>query len=235
MRPYKLTEKTIATIQKEFKKALQNYSNAAQAFSFNYTPKAPTTKKKIKVYCLPTAWCKMQTLVQKTTTEIAWHMLVEKTDKTSYVISDVLVYPQTVTSATVTTDDTKYALWVNELPDEEFNKLKGQGHSHVDMGISPSAVDTGYYNDLLSTMTKGFYLFLILNKKSDMFLQLVDLDANVIYEKADITFEIATKNWTQNKWYDTVTKQITRRTTTYPRYTTKFTSEQEDIFHYGFE
>lgn len=208
MKHYKLSDKIVTTIQKEFEKALQKYNNASQTFSFNYTPQGPKTTKKIKVYCLPTAWCKMMTLVQKTNTEIAWHMIVEKSNKTTYFITDVLVYPQTVTGSTVNTDDTKYALWVNALPDKEFNNLRGQGHSHVNMPTSPSGVDTGYYNDLLSTMTKGFYLFMILNKKEDMFIQLVDLDANLIYDSTDIVFEVASKQWAQNKWYTEAMKQI---------------------------
>lgn len=241
MRQYKITDKIKNTIQKEFEKALKKYDNTTQAFYFNYTPKTPTsttTKKKIKIYCLPTAWCKMMTLVQKTSTEIAWHMLIEKTSKTSYVISDVLVYPQTVTGTTADTDDTKYALWVNALPDDEFNHMRGQGHSHVNMGVSPSGVDTGYYEDLLNTMSKGFYLFMILNKKEDMFIQLVDLDANVIYDTNDIVFEIATKQWSQNKWYETVMKQITKHTPSWPRHNysgmSQITlSEEEDLFNYG--
>lgn len=239
MRPYRLSDKIVNTIQKEFEKTLKKYSNAAQAFHFSYTPKAPATaKKKIKIYCLPTAWCKMTTLVQKTSTEIAWHMLIEKTSKTSYVITDVLVYPQTVTGATVSTDDTKYALWVGALPDEQFNNMRGQGHSHVNMQVSPSGVDTGYYDDLLSTMSKGFYIFMILNKKEDMFLQLIDLDTNLIYDTEDITFEVATKQWSQNKWYETALKQITKHTPTYSKYNsnlrphqTSFYGEQEDLLY----
>lgn len=239
MKPYKVSDKNINAIRKEFEKALKKYSSATQTFHFNYTPKtSASTKKKIKIYCLPTAWCKMMTLVQKTSTEIAWHMLIEKTSKTSYVISDVLVYPQTVTGATVNTDDTKYALWVNDLPDDEFNKMRGQGHSHVNMDVSPSGVDTGYYEDLLNTMSKGFYLFMILNKKENMFIQLVDLDANIIYETNDIVFEIATKQWSQNNWYDTVTKQITKHIPSWPRHNysgmSQITlSEEEDLFNYG--
>jgi hypothetical protein len=244
MKPYKLTDKDITKIQKEFEKSLKKYNNAAQPFYFNYTPKpTTTTKKKIKLYCLPTAWCKMMTLVQKTSTEIAWHMLIEKTSKTSYVISDVLVYPQTVTGATVNTDDTKYALWVNDLSNEDFNKMRGQGHSHVNMGVSPSGVDTGYYNDLLSTMSKGYYIFMILNKREDMFLQLVDLDTNVIYDSSDIIFEVATKQWSQTKWYETVTKQITKYIPNYlsnytknkkdyaNAYQTRLEDKQEDLFY----
>ena len=219
MRQYKITDTIIKAIQKEFKEALKNYNNVSTEFQFKYTPKPKqkTNTKKIKIYCLPTAWCKLTTLVQKTDTEIAWHMLINKVSKTQYIITDVLVYPQTVTGATANTDDTKYALWVNSIPDKDFQLMRGQGHSHVNMGVSPSSVDTTYYNDLLETIQKGFYLFMIVNKKGDMFIQLVDVDANTVYETNDIIFEIASQQWYQNKWYGEVIKNINRVTNTYNR------------------
>lgn len=207
MKPYKISDAILKNIQKEFQKALKKYKSTNTTFQFNYTPKLSSTKR-IKIYCLPTAWCKIITLVQKTETEIAWHMLIEKVSKTQYIITDILVYPQTVTGATVNTDDTKYALWVNSIPDKEFETMKGQGHSHVNMGVSPSSVDTSYYTSLLQTMQKGFYLFMITNKKGDMFLQLIDIDNNTIYENTDIIFEIASKQWYQNKWYTEMMKNI---------------------------
>jgi hypothetical protein len=135
-------------------------------------------------------------------------MLIDKVSKTQYIITDILVYPQTVTGATANTDDTEYALWVNSVPDKDFNLMRGQGHSHVNMGVSPSSVDTNYYTDLLQTMRKGYYLFMITNKRGDMHLQLVDIDANKVYESTDIIFEIATKQWYQNKWYTEMMKNI---------------------------
>ena len=209
MKPYKISDTLLKNIQKEFQKALKKYDNTNAIFNFSYTPKHTTTAKKVKIYCLPTAWCKMTTLVQKTETEIAWHMLINKISKTQYIITDIIVYPQTVTGATVNTDDTKYALWVNNIPDKDFELMRGQGHSHVNMGVSPSSVDTNYYADLLQTMQKGYYLFMILNKRGDMFLQLVDIDANTVYESTDIVFEIASKEWYQSKWYTEMMKNIT--------------------------
>ena len=49
---------------------------------------------------------------------------------------------------------------------------------------------------------------MITNKKNDMFLQLIDIDNNTIYENTDIVFEIASKQWYQNKWYTEMMKNI---------------------------
>ena len=91
MRPYKISDAILKNIQKEFKKALEQYKHADTAFSFKYTPAKSANTKKVKVYCLPTAWCKITTLVQKTDSEIAWHMLINKVSKTQYIITIVAI------------------------------------------------------------------------------------------------------------------------------------------------
>lgn len=207
MRPYKLTKNLITQIKKEFTNALDNYTATEGKFSFSFIPKLES-KNKYNVYCLPTAYCKMRTLVNNTSSEIAWHMCLNQLNKNTVCITDVLVYPQTVTGTTVNTDDTKYSLWLGDLPDEQFNTLRGQGHSHVNMGVSPSGVDTSYYADLLTNIKKGVYLFMIMNKKGEMFLQLIDIDRNTIYDKQDIIFTISSAQWNENSWYDEQVKMI---------------------------
>ena len=201
MKPYKMTKKLADQIKKDFIKKLDQFDLTTSNFSYRYSIDLPKKKKTLKVHCLPTAFHKMQNLVKNTSSEIAWHMTVVKTSKTSLCIKDVFVYPQTVTSATVSTDDIKYPTWLSELDDEIFNELRGQGHSHVNMSVKPSGVDTSYYSDLLRTMKSGFYLFLIMNKKGDMFIEVVDVDNNIVYEENDIDFEVATTNYNETSWY----------------------------------
>lgn len=206
MKPYKITENILKDIKKAFNTSLKTYTNTDTDFIFKYTPK--TQHKKINVCCLPTAYCKMLALVQNTTKEIAWHMEVTKTNKNTFCITEIHVYPQTVTNSTVDTDDTKYSMWIGDLPDEVFNNLKGQGHSHVNMQVNPSGVDTDYYTKLLKNVKSGFYLFLIMNKRLDIHLMLVDIDKNTIYEDNDIEFIIASSNYNENKWHKEQMKLI---------------------------
>lgn len=202
MRPYKMTKPLLNQIKKDFLEKLNKFDLSSTNFNFKYDvafkEEQATT---LNVLCSPTAYHKMQNLVKNTSSEIAWHMLVERINKNTLYISDVLVYPQTVTASTVTTDDIKYPTWLMELDDDTFNKLRGQGHSHVNMTTNPSGVDTGYYTDLLRTVKSGFYLFIILNKRNDMFIQVIDVDNNIVYENKDIVFEVASKTYNESSWY----------------------------------
>lgn len=121
------------------------------------------------------AFVKMISLVNNFDTEIAWHGCASRDLETmTYTIDDIIVYPQTVTSATVETDQAQYEQWLFSLPDEVFNSIRMQGHSHVYMGAYPSGVDTGYYEKIIKQVKDDFYIFLILNKHYDKYLMIYD-------------------------------------------------------------
>ena len=113
------------------------------------------------------AYHKMQALVNYCDKEICWHGLVEKVDDLSYYVYDILVYPQLATAATVEADEEEYVKWLDELEDEEFNAIRMQGHSHVNMTASPSGVDEDYY-DVLRRHITDYYIYLIMNKSGKM-------------------------------------------------------------------
>lgn len=142
------------------------------------------------IYIESEAFLKMQLYVQQTSTEIAWHGTVTKTDK-DYIIHDVFLYPQKIAATTVQTDQSNYNAWTEELDDETFNNMRFQGHSHVNMGAFPSGTDTNYYNDMIQVLSKNdFYIFMILNKSGDMYILLYDLAKNIVYNKNDIDVKI---------------------------------------------
>ena len=69
-------------------------------------------------------------------TEIGWHGLARKLENNEgYAITNTLLYPQIITATTVNTDQKKYQDWLNAQPDEVFNQIKMQGHSHVSMSV----------------------------------------------------------------------------------------------------
>ena len=137
------------------------------------------------------AYLKTMLYVRDTTTEIAWHGTVTKGDNDTYTVHDVFLYPQKLSAATVNTDQEAYNRWITELPDDTFNKMRLQGHSHVNFGASPSGVDTAYYNDILKVLNKNdFYIFMIINKSGTMYFEIYDLEKNIIYENKDAIVEI---------------------------------------------
>ena len=125
--------------------------------------------RKAVVYFSAEAWAKMTMLIKEFDKEVAWHGVARRTEDESldeYVIDDIVVYPQEVTGATVEMDTEKYALWIQEnIEDERFNHIYMQGHSHVNMGTSPSSVDLNHQEEILEMLgDNDFYIFMIWNK-----------------------------------------------------------------------
>lgn len=150
---------------------------------------ATNTGKKATLSIEDLAWRKMKALVDEFDKEIAWHGIAKRGEaENEYVIEDVLVYPQTVTAATVETDQEKYQMWLYSQEDDVFNHIRMQGHSHVNMNTSPSGVDTTYYERIVEQMgNEDFYIFMILNKKGSRYVNIYDMKSNTIFETSDVT------------------------------------------------
>lgn len=150
-------------------------------------------EEKAILYFTETAWMKMQYLIAVFGSECAWHGVVERhgEDKSEFIVKDILVYPQQVTGATVTTDQKEYEDWMNDLDDETFNALKFHGHSHVNMGVTPSSVDNEHQRGIVSQLNDSqFYIFGIFNKSGNRWLKIFDMKRNIVFEKDDIEVKI---------------------------------------------
>lgn len=149
------------------------------------------------------AYSKCQKLIQTCTGEVGWQGTVSRKDNV-FVIEDIFVYPQTVTAATVTTDELEYAQWLMQLPTKTVNKLRFQAHSHVNMPVTPSATDTTLYKKFIKTLNEDdFYIFMIMNKRKDINVWLYDLKTNLRYNTDEI---IVKRAYDVDKWYDEIKK-----------------------------
>lgn len=175
-------------------------------------------EEKAILYFTETAWMKMQYLIAVFGSECAWHGVVERhgEDKSEFIVKDILVYPQQVTGATVTTDQKEYEDWMNDLDDETFNALKFHGHSHVNMGVTPSSVDNEHQRGIVSQLNDSqFYIFGIFNKSGSRWLKIFDMKRNIVFEKDDIEVKILMDG---SKCYDLMEdadKKITTKTVSY--------------------
>lgn len=194
---YNLTNEQKAQLIADFAEKLN--TEKLNAASFNYSAKFDDglqNEPKAKLFITAPAYLKMMLYVKDTDTEIAWHGTAVRTTANTtqltaeFLIKDVFLYPQIVRSVTVDTDQEKYNQWVTELDDETFNNMRFQGHSHVNMGVTPSGVDTEYYNSILDTLKieqpDSFYIFTVMNKRGEMYLIIYDLAKNIVYSKEDI-------------------------------------------------
>ena len=190
MRPIRLNQEHLATIREHLDNLLNTYK-ADEYLTLKLDASVCTVDvPKPTVFLTASAYVKMTYLIHTSNKELAWHGTVTKIEN-NYLIEDIFVYPQTVTSATVDSDDDKYPIWCMNLSDEVINKLRFQGHSHVSMSASPSGRDTTNWKDFLNILKEDeFYIFCIGNKKGDYYWTIYDNAINVMFENKDITWAV---------------------------------------------
>lgn len=192
-KPIFLTKEYIDGMVAEFRKSVSDakMSDGKITFtkSFDYSN---TDNVKAQVVFTPKAYIKMLMLLKHYDSEVAWHGTVNRKDDLTFVITDIVVYPQTVTGSTVNTDQEEYQKWLMSLDDEYFNSMRMQGHSHVNMGTTPSGVDTNHQSQILAQLKNNeYYVFMIFNKRLDHTVKIYDYANNVMYEDKDITLSVA--------------------------------------------
>lgn len=188
----KITSDCLDEVRKDFEEALQ--SGKFSDGKITFTKSIGSINRKANVFFTDIAWVKMQTLIREFDKEIAWHGIAFRGDdetKDDYIIKDILVYPQEVTAATVNTDQEKYQTWLFEHDDDVFNNIRMQGHSHVNMGTTPSSVDSSLYDRILEQLDDDmFYIFMIWNKRGDKTIKIYDMAKNILFETSDCTVSV---------------------------------------------
>lgn len=151
----------------------------------NPETKVEYTKERVpKVFISPEAIAKMQTYVQECDDEIGWLGTAHQ-DGLNYVISDVFLFDQEVHSTTTEISPEGLATFAEALLEREdgvdvWNQMKVWGHSHVNMGVSPSGQD----NKQIETFAGcgvDFFIRIIANKKGDLKVDLYLFDLGISY------------------------------------------------------
>ena len=137
------------------------------------------------------AYRKIITLITEFESEVGWHSTASRINDDEFLIEDILVYPQSVTGSTVNTDQMEYTNWLHGLDDDTFNKLRGHGHSHCNMGVFPSGVDDKHRQQIVNQL-KGdmFYIFTIWNKSLDTYTLVYDMKRNRFYDNDEIEIKV---------------------------------------------
>lgn len=176
------------------KRKFQN--DQADGVTLNFKLKEVKDDRKATITFSAQAYMKIFALVHTYSTEVEWHGVIERTAADVFYIKDILIFPHKVTGATVISDQTEYEKWLDTLDNDTFNALRFHGHSHVNMGVTPSGVDMTYRHNILnnfgtpSATSDLFYIFLIFNKKGDISGEIYDLQNNALYSKSTNTDEI---------------------------------------------
>lgn len=186
-------EAEIAELRADFEKKLSTIKAADGKFKFEKD--LGTVNKKAKLLFDEETFLKMKLLIATCDKEVGWHCLARKVKPDEgydgqYEVYGIMVYPQEVTGTTVKTNKEEFDAWLYDRPDEEFSNLRFHGHSHVNMSTTPSGVDKTMYEDWLDDLAQGipnqFYIFSIWNKKGEHWVNIYDLDENVLYETKDV-------------------------------------------------
>lgn len=165
---------------------------------------------KPRIIYSPLAWTKQTLLILSQTGEVGWHGIVEAEGDNVFRITDILVYPQMVSSATVKTDELTYSNWLGGQPDEIFSKIRAHFHSHVNMSTHPSGVDEDDKETIVSQMQEGrdYYIFMIWNKRFEFSADIYDAINGIRFGTKDTTIEIEGLGEI-NAWLEKVTEGIT--------------------------
>lgn len=193
-RPIKMSEEIIQQMVSEFEQAVRDLKTVDGKVSYTRAVTYKNTGAKAIIEFSSIAFLKMTALIREFSSEVAWHGTVERISPTRFLVKDILVYPQKVTGATVNTDQEAYSRWMQELDDETFNSLRFQGHSHVNMAVSPSPTDLDSQSRIVSQFMEGsdhFYIFMIWNKSLAFNARIFDMTTNSIYDTDEVEVEVS--------------------------------------------
>ena len=139
------------------------------------------------VFITPNAYIKMRMLVDKTDKEVGWYGIVNQMPglEATYIIEDIVVYPQKVTGTTVEQDEDRMFEFEMSLTTDQVNHKRFHGHSHVNMGTTPSGVDESFYQDILSQVT-DYFIITVTNKKNEYTTRFYDVANNILYTEVPI-------------------------------------------------
>ena len=191
MKKLKLTKKDREKLLAELSAEITRYEEdmSEDGISFDKMLKEPA-KDKIVICFTPQAYLRSQLLVKNYVGEVGWHGLIRKVDEKTYLVYDIMVYPQVVSGAR-TLDPTETNEWYDKY-DDVLEFMHFQAHSHNTMSTTASTTDINYFTNTVKNMDgHGFKLFQIWNKSGDINSFFYDLDNNLLYDRNDIEIRIS--------------------------------------------
>lgn len=208
MKKIKMDGTSIEQLMLKIKQDLEQRRDLPDKIDFTVNPSITLTEdQKVEVIFENDASRKMDALIDSCEKEIGWYATVMRENEKRFIIKDIIVFPQTVTGATVTTDDLEYSAWMESLDDETFNSLRFYGHSHVRMTCTPSGVDTAHFSNMLQNL-RDFYIFGIFNKRGEYWMNIYDVENNTLYENKDIIYKYFVTEY--SKWADEQIKNLVK-------------------------
>lgn len=129
-----------------------------------------------RIFITPEALEKMRILVGHSQKEIGWLSSVQRRGN-DYIIDDLFIISQQVDTTTCEITEEGLCNFAQEIAELEngadlWNSIKVWGHSHVNMGTSPSSQDQTQFK--FFAKDNDWFIMLIANKGGDIHLDMVD-------------------------------------------------------------
>lgn len=158
----------------------------------------------------PRALTMMALIVKQAPQEVGWFGAVKKLGPMSYMVHDIYLREQKVNAVEcdIDKDDiAKLAMELIEQPDgvEKVNQIRMWGHSHANMGVTPSGTDDHTFEDYYKSVD-DFFIMLIMNKSNDIRCELALHTTKLIYKNCEWSIYC--------EGYDDIKTQITKQVET---------------------
>jgi len=144
------------------------------------------------IYFTREAWIKQCHLVDKCLQEVGWFALVDHDERdNSFTITEIVIPKQEVTAAETDIGKEDLADAAMELiaQGKDTGKMYAWFHSHVNMGVSPSAQDEYQVEDFLEDLADQpevpAFIRGIQNKKGDLKLDVYYIQHGIAYQNVE--------------------------------------------------
>lgn len=128
---------------------------------------------------------KIAYVVDSVSTEVGWFGLVQRQSKDEFLIVDIAVPEQKVASTTceISAKGKDYAIdtLYEDNPDAEGAYIGYWGHSHVNMGVTPSEQDVETAMEWYDPSSRFVFIASIHNKKGDTRVDVYDFEDEVAF------------------------------------------------------
>jgi hypothetical protein len=148
-------------------------------------PKDPDDVESPTVYFTAVALETIRYIVQECNDEIAWLGLVDELTDGNFLITEIFVPKQEVTSTSVDIAPEAMNVLAHQLivAGKDPGKLRYHGHSHVNMQVHPSQTDQDHMRDYLEH--PDWFIRSIHNKKGDVRVDVYDKRTMLVHHNVE--------------------------------------------------
>lgn len=197
---------------------------------FKFTAKLPEIERVACVFFTPEAYSKMLSLIMTFNNEVGWYATAHRHGELEddiYIIDDILVFPQEVTSVTVDSDDERRVAWFDGLSSDTLLNIRCDMHSHVNMGVSPSGTDDKEVEEVLENLNgDAFRIFMIWNKKLEYSCRIFDMAKNIFFGTKDVVVDVL--HCEIDLFLEEAKQLVRKKTVTYSNKSVSTTKKTED-------